>query len=143
MSHHFSRRSFLSSASAGVSILTARQLVAGLTPVSDEQLRGAASGVVQLRPEIEPLVKLIEDTPRQRLLEEIGSRIRSGLSYRELLAALLLAGIRNVEPRPVVGFKFHAVLVIKPSSWPMRGERFRRSAGNTLSPCCGRWLMRC
>src|SRR6185295_5880044 len=29
-----------------------------------------------------------------------------------LLAALLLAGVRNVQPRPHVGFKFHAVLVI-------------------------------
>jgi hypothetical protein len=29
------------------------------------------------------------------------------------LAALLLAGVRNVEPRPSVGFKFHAVLVVQ------------------------------
>ena len=29
-----------------------------------------------------------------------------------VLAALLLAGVRNVQPRPSVGFKFHAVLVI-------------------------------
>ena len=29
-----------------------------------------------------------------------------------MLAALLLAGVRNVEPRPSVGFKFHAVLVV-------------------------------
>ena len=129
MSHHFSRRSFLSSASAGVSILTARQLVAGLTPVSDEQVRGAAGGIVQLRPEIEPLVKLIEDTPRQRLLEEIGSRIRGGLSYRELLAALLLAGVRNIEPRPAVGFKFHAVLVVNSAH-----------LASLASPDADRWL---
>jgi hypothetical protein len=45
------------------------------------------------------------------LLEEIAARIRRGLSYREVLSALLLAGIRNVQPRPV-GFKFHAVLVV-------------------------------
>jgi len=129
MSHHFSRRSFLSSASAGVSILTTRQLVAGLSPVSDEQLRGTAGGIVQLRPEIEPLVKLIEDTPRQKLLEEIGSRIRNGLSYRELLAALLLAGIRNVEPRPAVGFKFHAVLVVNSAH-----------LASLASPDADRWL---
>ena len=129
MNHHFSRRSFLSSASAGVSILTARQLVAGLTPVSDEQVRGAAGGIVQLRPEIEPLVKLIEDTPRLRLLEEIGSRIRGGLSYRELLAALLLAGVRNVEPRPAVGFKFHAVLVVNSAH-----------LASLASPDADRWL---
>src|SRR5262249_51298985 len=50
--------------------------------------------------------------PRARLLEEIGARIRKGLTYRESLAALLLAGIRNVQPRPAVGFKFHAVMVV-------------------------------
>jgi hypothetical protein len=26
----------------------------------------------------------------------------------------LLAGVRNIEPRPSVGFKFHAVLVVNP-----------------------------
>lgn len=60
---------------------------------------------------IEPLVRLLEDTPRERLLEEIGSRVRHGLSYQELLTALMLAGIRNIQPRPI-GFKFHAVLVV-------------------------------
>jgi hypothetical protein len=69
--------------------------------------------VVRLGSGIEPLVQLLEQTPREQLLEEVGSRIRNhGLSYRELLAALLLAGVRNVEPRPSVGFKFHAVLVV-------------------------------
>jgi hypothetical protein len=68
--------------------------------------------IVRLHPEVQPLVQLIEQTPRERLLEEIGDRIHKGLSYRELLAALLLAGVKNVEPRPSVGFKFHAVLVV-------------------------------
>src|SRR5262249_34874876 len=63
------------------------------------------------RPEIEPLVRLLEDTSRSRLLEEVGARVKSGTSYREVLAALLLAGVRNIQPRPV-GFKFHAVLVV-------------------------------
>lgn len=127
MSHH-SRRSFLSSTSVGFSILTARQLVAGLMPVSDTQIR-QAKGIVQLRPEIAPLVTVIEETPRQRLLEEIGSRIRNGLSYRELLAALLLAGVRNVEPRPAVGFKFHAVLVVHSAH-----------LASLASPDADRWL---
>ena len=39
-------------------------------------------------------------TPRDRLLEEVADRIHKGLSYREVLAALLLAGVRNVQPRP-------------------------------------------
>ena len=49
---------------------------------------------------------------KSKLLEEIGSRIKKGLAYREVLAGLLLAGVRNVQPRPSVGFKFHAVLVV-------------------------------
>src|SRR4030095_15306299 len=60
---------------------------------------------------VEPLVRLLEDTPRERLLEEVGARIKRGTTYREILTALQLAGVRNIQPRPV-GFKFHAVLVI-------------------------------
>ncbi len=68
--------------------------------------------VVRLDPSIEPVVQLLEETPRDELLEVVAERIRGGLSYRELLAAMLLAGVRNIEPRPSVGFKFHAVLVV-------------------------------
>lgn len=66
---------------------------------------------VQFAPEIEPLVRLLIETPRDRLLEEVAQRIRTGTSYREVVAALLLAGVREIQPRPV-GFKFHAVLVV-------------------------------
>ena len=66
---------------------------------------------VQFRPEIEPLVRLLEDTSREKLLEEVASQIKTGTTYREILSALLLAGVRNIQPRPV-GFKFHAVLVV-------------------------------
>ena len=67
--------------------------------------------IVQFGPEIEPLVRLLEETPREKLLEEVAARLHRGLTYRELLAALLLAGVRNIQPRPV-GFKFHSVLVV-------------------------------
>lgn len=66
---------------------------------------------VAFRPEIEPLVRLLEDTSRERLIEEVAARIKRGTTYREVLTALLLAGVRNIQPRPV-GFKFHAVLVV-------------------------------
>ena len=66
---------------------------------------------VQFRPEIEPLIRLLEETPRDRVLEEVGARIKNGANYTEVLSALLLAGVRNIQPRPV-GFKFHAVLVV-------------------------------
>lgn len=64
-----------------------------------------------LDPEIEPLARLLEDTPCDRVLEEVAARIHQGTSYREVLAALMLAGVREIQPRPV-GFKFHAVLVV-------------------------------
>src|SRR2546426_11391932 len=76
--------------------------------------------IVQFGPEIEPLVRLLEETPREKLLEEVAARLRRGLTYRELLAALLLAGVRNIQPRPV-GFKFHAVLEIGRASCRERG----------------------
>ena len=81
-----------------------------LPPVSAAEAK-PDPGRVRFLPEIEPLVRFIEDTPRERLLEETGARLRRGLAYRDLIAALLLAGVRNIQPRPV-GFKFHAVLVI-------------------------------
>lgn len=105
------RRTFLSISAAGAGMLNGGRLIQGLSDVPDDDLQ-PLPGTVRLRPEIEPLVRVIESTPRERLLEVIGARIQKGLSYRELLAALLLAGVRNVEPRPSVGFKFHAVLVV-------------------------------
>src|SRR5204862_6577359 len=71
----------------------------------------AAPNLVQLSPDVEPLVLLIEDTDRARLLEAVAQRIKAGTSYQQLLAALMLAGVRGIQPRPV-GFKFHAVLVV-------------------------------
>ena len=57
------------------------------------------------------MVRLLEETPRERALEVGIAQLKKGLSYKDLLAGLFLAGIRNIKPRPV-GFKFHAVMVI-------------------------------
>src|SRR5579884_1549698 len=71
----------------------------------------AARRLVPLSSELEPLVRLMEDTPRGQLMERIVDEVRKGTSYEELLSAVFLAGVRGIQPRPV-GFKFHAVLVI-------------------------------
>src|SRR5437773_7707268 len=106
------RRSFLRlSAGAGaLAGLGDLGFLAQLRPVSAAEAK-LEPRMVRLHPEIEPLVRLLEDTPRERVLEEVAARLKRGLAYRELLAALLLAGVRNIQPRPV-GFKFHAVLVV-------------------------------
>jgi hypothetical protein len=85
--------------------------------------------VVRLEPEIEPLVRLLEETSRDRLIEEVAARIKHGLCYRDLLAALLLSGVRNVQPRPSVGHKFHAVLVVNSAH-----------LASLASPDTDRWL---
>lgn len=111
MSH--TRRQFLRTglAAGALTGLGDLSFLSSLRPVSAEEVTVSA-GHVRLDPSIEPLVRLIEETPRNALLEEVGSRIKNGLSYRELLAALQLAGVKNVEPRPNVGFKFHCVLAV-------------------------------
>ncbi|MGH9722603.1 MAG: hypothetical protein ACRD8O_20525, partial [Bryobacteraceae bacterium] len=67
--------------------------------------------VVQMRPEIEPLVRLMEQTPREKCAEMLAAQLRGGASYRDLLAALFLAGVRNINPQPP-GFAMHCVFVI-------------------------------
>src|SRR5262245_48250314 len=107
------RRRFLTTAAAGGTLLGLTDLgfLSGLPPVAAADAKPDPKRV-RLLPEIEPLVQLIEETPRARLLEEVAARIKKGLTYQDVLTGLMLAGVCNVEPRPSVGFKFHAVLVV-------------------------------
>ncbi|HEV3167519.1 MAG TPA: hypothetical protein VGZ22_26155, partial [Isosphaeraceae bacterium] len=124
------RREFLQSASAmglGVSLGSAAAL-GPLTPARAEDMK-VGPDAVRFRPEIEPVVRWIEETPRERVLDVAVDQLKAGLSYRDMLAGLFLAGIRNVQPRPV-GFKFHAVLVI--NSAHLLGQT--ASVGDRLLP---------
>jgi len=112
MADHLSRRSLIRRTLAGGSL-------AGLGAFSFGSLSGGTfaagakgPGPVPLDPEIEPLVRLLEETPRDKLLEAVAGRIREGATEPKVLAALLLAGVRNVQPRPSVGYKFHTVLAV-------------------------------
>src|SRR5687767_8663629 len=106
------RRALQVAATGGAAIgLDGLEFLSRLPRVSAQQARLEPS-LVRLDESIEPLVRLLEDTPRERLLEAVADRVRGGTEYRAVLAALMLAGVRNVQPRPQVGFKFHAVLVI-------------------------------
>src|SRR5919112_1999503 len=130
MSLRTDRRRFLQTAAAGGTLLGLGDLafLSQLRPVSAEEAK-LDPKVVRLQPEIEPVVRLLEETSRDRLLEEVAARIQRGLSYREVLAALLLAGVRNVQPRPSVGHKFHAVLVVNSAH-----------LASLASPDTDRWL---
>ncbi|QDT07356.1 hypothetical protein K227x_57830 [Rubripirellula lacrimiformis] len=107
------RRSFLKSASAAsITLSLAEFSFLGRLPSVSAAESQLPTTAVQFSEDIEPLVRLLEDTPRQKVIETFAEKILSGTSYRQVLAALLLAGVRNVQPRPSVGFKFHAVLVV-------------------------------
>jgi hypothetical protein len=113
MSNSSTRRQFLSTAATAAALAGTSELgfLDTLRPVSAAEANASGS-VVKLSDDIQPLVRLLEETPREQLLEKVAGRIRGGTSYREIVAALLLAGVKNVQPRPSVGFKFHAVLVV-------------------------------
>src|SRR5258708_5258343 len=106
------RRRFLQSASA-LGLGAGLGTWSSLWPITPARAADLVVGpdAVRFRPEIEPVVRWIEETPRDKVMETAIAQLKAGLSYRDLLSGLFLAGIRNVKPRPV-GFKFHAVLVI-------------------------------
>jgi hypothetical protein len=100
------RRSFLRGGSCAAALA-----LGGAFKLPSVSAAEAKIDPVRFHPDIEPLVRMLEDTPRERILEEVAARIRKGVSYPEIVSALFLAGVRNIQPRPV-GFKFHAVLVV-------------------------------
>ena len=94
-----SRRRFLQGTTSALAAFADLTFLRGLPVVSaaDAQIDPK---VVRFQPEIEPLVRLLEDTPRERLLEEVAARIKSGTTYREILTALLLAGVPTCNRAP-------------------------------------------
>jgi hypothetical protein len=113
MSHFINRRYFLAQSLkvSGLIGLTDLGLLSGDRSMSNAEAE-VSQPKVQLNSEIEPVVRLIEDTPRNKLVEEVALKIRNDkLSYDQILTGLFLAGVRDIEPRPV-GFKFHAVMVV-------------------------------
>lgn len=113
MTNVFKRREFLATSLAAGTFLGSGDLSVfrGLRPVSAAELK-RSKDIVSLQSDIEPIVRLLEETPREDVLGVFAKRIQNGLSYTEVLAALQLAGVRNVEPRPSVGHKFHTVLAV-------------------------------
>ncbi|MDA0835566.1 MAG: hypothetical protein O2955_20325 [Planctomycetota bacterium] len=113
MAHrHASRRDFLRTTAGSLATFSGGLAFLSHLPRVSSQEAKVNPEMVRYSDNIEPLVRLIENTPRESLLENLAAQIHAGRSYGEVLAALLLAGVRNVQPRPSVGFKFHCVLVV-------------------------------
>jgi hypothetical protein len=106
------RRAFLkTSAGAGWVLGCGASLgIDSLIPVAQADAE-VTPDLVRFSPDIEPLVRLVEETPREKCFDMMVDQLHRGLPYRSFLAALFLAGIRNVNPQPP-GFKFHCVLAM-------------------------------
>ncbi len=133
--HPPTRRRFLKSAAAGSVAfgLGDLSMIAGLRPVPAAETQ-LDPKLVRFGPDIEPMVRFLEDTPRDTILEQLLARIKHDLSYRELLAGLLLAGIRNIPGAALashrnVGGELHSVFVINSAH-----------LASLASPAGERWL---
>src|SRR5215468_11240594 len=89
------RRMFIQAAASTVSGLTARVGVSG----TDRS--------------VERLLIWLEESRREDIPRDVARMIRAGLRYEHLLAALCLAAVRNVQPYPDVGYKYHSVMVLR------------------------------
>ncbi|ADV63044.1 hypothetical protein Isop_2471 [Isosphaera pallida ATCC 43644] len=110
------RRTFLKQAGLGLGVGVTASWGPTVVPEALARATGPRSlwrldpARVQFRPEIEPIVRFIEDTAREHLIEEAAHKLKTGaMAPADLTLGVFLAGIRNVKPRPV-GFKFHTVL---------------------------------
>ena len=56
------------------------------------------------------LAQRIIDTPRHKVFDLAIAELRDGRTQRDLLGAVFLAGVQEIEPRPV-GFALHAVMM--------------------------------
>jgi hypothetical protein len=90
------RRGFLRSAAVGGGVLGLSSLTEFEHLVADdESSEQGRDWSVRYGDDIEPIVRLIEETPLDKCVEELAVRLRRGLSYRQFVAALFLAGLRN------------------------------------------------
>jgi hypothetical protein len=115
---YVSRRRFVTQAAGSGLFLGLGELpsLPHLPSVSADEVQ-RVQNVVRFASDIEPTVRFLEQTPRNQILEDLLVRTRDGLSYREIVAALLLAGVRNIPgSSPAhhrnVGGALHGIFVI-------------------------------
>jgi hypothetical protein len=72
-----------------------------LSPARADEIK-VTPELVRFGPDIEPLVRLIEEVPNEKSAELLVEQLRAGVPYRRLLAALFLAANRNLSCTHVV-----------------------------------------
>ncbi len=59
------------------------------------------------------LADFLEEATLEQVLEGTIQQIKQGLTHTDLLAALTRVAVRNVQPWPDVGYKYHNVMVLQ------------------------------
>ena len=105
MARRTSRRQFIgTSMQAGLGGLAAAGLLPQLEPVAaDEAI--LQTDHVKFSSDIEPVVRMLEDTPRDQLMESVAARIRHGLSYRENPGGPAVGGCAQCTTTPARGIQ--------------------------------------
>jgi hypothetical protein len=100
------RRRFLKTIAGTATLgLTDVSTLAGLRAFADE--KSPVPDKVRFGPDIEPIVRLIEETPRPECVRVLIEQLQKGLPYRRLLAGVFFAGIRRLN-------SYHDVYKIQP-----------------------------
>ncbi len=96
MGRQQTRRQFLRTAANAGAVFGLGEW-AGLLPLSPANADEAkvTPDLVRFGPDIEPIVKLIEETPREKCVAMMVEQLRKGVPYRIFLAALYLANVRT------------------------------------------------
>lgn len=97
MTHLPSRRTFLRTAAAAGTALGAGEwaTLLPLSPTRADEIK-VTPDLVRFGPELEPVVRLIEETPREKCPPMMIEQLKKGLPYRHFLAALFLANLRTL-----------------------------------------------
>jgi hypothetical protein len=113
------RRQFVQASAVGASGLALGDLrgFLPLSPATPDEAR-VTPEIVQFTPEIEPVVRAIEETTQERCMEVMVALLRGGLPYRQFLAALFLAGVRNpaVSHTPLAIHAVHQLSLDAPTA---------------------------
>src|SRR5262245_23743023 len=134
------RRHFLqTAATAGTALGLGEWAALGpLGPAGADEAR-VTPDLLRFGPDIEPVVRLIEETPRGNCIAMMIEQLRGGLPYRGFLAALYLANIRTaVVNHPLAVLHSTNQLTLDapvherllPTFWALDSFKFHQARGN-------------
>ncbi len=102
-----------------------------------DRCEGRSEHLLRAGRRLEPLVRLIEDTPRDSYSKKSRRASRRGFRTAKRWRGCCLRACGTMQPRPSVGFKFHAVPRGELRTKPRSPDRTR----NAGCRCSGRWTI--